>query len=87
MLDFDSLKIVEIERGASGSGEYSAGRFEATLEIDDEDFFKVATKEVTFKELIEQVEYDFFFLMSSAITTYSTCLHFFLDQTKFSLSI
>ncbi|XP_038118062.1 uncharacterized protein LOC6048171 [Culex quinquefasciatus] len=54
VLDFDSLKIVEIERGASGSGEYSAGRFEATLEIDDEDFFKVATKEVTFKELIEQ---------------------------------
>ncbi|EDS41206.1 conserved hypothetical protein [Culex quinquefasciatus] len=56
VLDFDSLKIVEIERGASGSGEYSAGRFEATLEIDDEDFFKVATKEVTFKELIEQVD-------------------------------
>uniref|UniRef100_A0A1Q3FR71 Putative sterol carrier protein-2 like-3 variant 1 n=1 Tax=Culex tarsalis TaxID=7177 RepID=A0A1Q3FR71_CULTA len=54
VLDFDSLKIVEIEQGASGSADYPAERFEATVEIDDGDFFLVATKEVTFKELIEQ---------------------------------
>lgn len=55
VLDFCDLKISEIEPAATSTADYPAERIDASVTIDDNDFYLVATKETTFAALIEQV--------------------------------
>ncbi|XP_055617385.1 uncharacterized protein LOC129762845 [Toxorhynchites rutilus septentrionalis] len=54
VLDFDKLKIAEIELGAMSNDEYPTERIDGSLTIDDNDFYSVITKQTTFAAIIEQ---------------------------------
>ncbi|XP_029713082.1 uncharacterized protein LOC109430695 [Aedes albopictus] len=58
VLDFCDLKISEIEPAATSTADYPAERIDASVTIDDNDFYLVATKEITFAALIEQGKVD-----------------------------
>lgn len=57
-MDFTDLKITEIEQGVSSTVDYPAERIDASITIDDNDFYLVATKETSFAALIEQGKVD-----------------------------
>lgn len=54
VLDFDNLKITEIELCVDCTADYPTERIDASITIDDNDFYLVATKETSFAALIEQ---------------------------------
>ncbi|XP_053681692.1 uncharacterized protein LOC128732467 [Sabethes cyaneus] len=54
VLDCAALKIEEIGTGSLFTTSYPAERIDASIEIDDEDFYSVATKQTTFSSLINQ---------------------------------
>ncbi|XP_055524197.1 uncharacterized protein LOC129717932 [Wyeomyia smithii] len=54
VLDCSALKIEEIESGSSFTATYPAERIDASIEIDDDDFYSVATKQTTFSSLMKQ---------------------------------
>ncbi|XP_021712970.1 uncharacterized protein LOC5576671 [Aedes aegypti] len=58
VLDFNDLKISEIELAATSTADYPAERIDASITIDDNDFYLVATKETSFAALIEQGKVD-----------------------------
>ncbi|XP_058813820.1 uncharacterized protein LOC131677795 [Topomyia yanbarensis] len=54
VLDCNELKLVDIELDASCSVEYPPELVDASITIDDSDFYSVATKGTTFADLIER---------------------------------
>ncbi|XP_058467748.1 uncharacterized protein LOC131440466 isoform X2 [Malaya genurostris] len=55
VLDCNELKIVDIDIDASYTNEYPSDRIDASITIDDNDFYLVTMKETTFADLIEKM--------------------------------
>ncbi|XP_055586367.1 uncharacterized protein LOC129739020 [Uranotaenia lowii] len=54
VLDFDALKIEEIETGVACTDTYPPGRIQAKISIDDDDFYSLVMKDTSFAALIDQ---------------------------------